>query len=135
MKNVLSQENDDNRSHRRYSLKSDSHLPKKICVICFIESPLKMVKNAFYFILKVFIMTFWPFRKNSLIRNIKLISEFMISQPGQQTIAIHIFPIISRCKDNLKWNLRAERVEISTRYTALKKITIIWKISTWVEIW
>ena len=93
------------------------------------------MKNAFYFILKVFVMPFWPFRKNSLIRNIKLISEFMISQPGQQTIAIHIFPNISRCKDNLKWNLRAERVEISTRYTAFKKITIIWKISTWVEIW
>ena len=25
---------------------------KKICVICFIESPLKMMKNAFYVILK-----------------------------------------------------------------------------------
>ena len=36
------------------SLKSDSHLPKKICVICLIESPLKMMKNAFYFILKAF---------------------------------------------------------------------------------
>ena len=28
-----------------------SHLPKK-CVICFIENPLKIMKNAFYFILK-----------------------------------------------------------------------------------
>ena len=34
------------------TLKSDSHLPKKNCVICFIESPLKMMKNAFYFTLK-----------------------------------------------------------------------------------
>ena len=34
-------------------LKSDSHLPKK-SFICFNESPLKMMKNAFYFILKVF---------------------------------------------------------------------------------
>ena len=25
---------------------------KKNCVVCFIESPLKMMKNAFYFILK-----------------------------------------------------------------------------------
>ena len=33
-------------------LKSDSDLPKKICVICLVESPLKMTKNAFYFILK-----------------------------------------------------------------------------------
>ena len=34
-------------------LKSGSHLPKKY-FICFNESPLKMMKNAFYFILKVF---------------------------------------------------------------------------------
>ena len=27
---------------------------KKICVVWLIESPLKMMKNAFYFILKVF---------------------------------------------------------------------------------
>ena len=27
---------------------------KKICVICFIEIPLKMMKNVFYFILKAF---------------------------------------------------------------------------------
>ena len=34
-------------------LKSDSHLPKKFIFICFNKSLLKMVKNAFYFILKV----------------------------------------------------------------------------------
>ena len=27
---------------------------RKICFICFNESPLKMLKNAFYFILKAF---------------------------------------------------------------------------------
>ena len=32
-------------------LKSDSHLPKKCYFICFIGSPLKIMKNAFYFIL------------------------------------------------------------------------------------
>ena len=32
-------------------LKSDPHPHKNICVICLIESPLKMMKNAFYFIL------------------------------------------------------------------------------------
>ena len=32
-------------------LKSDSHLPKN-CVICFIESPLKMMKKYFLFHLK-----------------------------------------------------------------------------------
>ena len=34
------------------NLKSDSHLPKKFLFICFNESPLKIMKNAFYFILK-----------------------------------------------------------------------------------
>ena len=33
-------------------LKFDSHLPKKVSVICFIKSSLKMMKNTFYFILK-----------------------------------------------------------------------------------
>ena len=35
-----------------FSLKSDPHLPSKIIFICFNESPLKMTKNAFYFIVK-----------------------------------------------------------------------------------
>ena len=33
------------------TLESNSHFPKKI-VICLIEKPLKMMKNAFYFTLK-----------------------------------------------------------------------------------
>ena len=33
------------------TLKPDSHLSKKIAFICFNENPLKMMKNAFYFIL------------------------------------------------------------------------------------
>ena len=33
-------------------LKLDSHLPKKNIFICFNESPLKMMENAFYFVLK-----------------------------------------------------------------------------------
>ena len=37
---------------RGLHLNSDSHLPKKIIFICFNESPLEMMKNAFYFILK-----------------------------------------------------------------------------------
>ena len=43
-------------------LKPHSHLPKKICVICLIESPLKMMKNAFYFILKaLFVLKLFKF--------------------------------------------------------------------------
>ena len=37
---------------KTFYLNSNSHLPKKKCVIFFIESPLKMMKNAFYSILK-----------------------------------------------------------------------------------
>ena len=37
------------------TLKLDSHLPK-ICVVCFIETPLKMITNAFYFILKALLI-------------------------------------------------------------------------------
>ena len=37
---------------KKMSLKSDFHLPKKIYFICFNDSPSKMLKNAFYFILK-----------------------------------------------------------------------------------
>ena len=36
----------------RKNLKSDSHLPEKVFITCFNDSPLKMMKNAFYFILK-----------------------------------------------------------------------------------
>ena len=46
-------------------LKSDSHLPKKI--ICFNDSPSKMIKSAFYlilkalFVLKIYKFLTWPF--------------------------------------------------------------------------
>ena len=36
----------------REKIKSGSDLPKNIFIIGFNESPLKMMKNAFYFILK-----------------------------------------------------------------------------------
>ena len=38
--------------------------------------------------------------KNDLIIKIGLISKFMTSQPGQQTVAIYILPNISRSKSN-----------------------------------
>ena len=43
-------------------LKSDSHIPKKFFIICFSDSPSKMMKNAFYFILKaLFILKVFKF--------------------------------------------------------------------------
>ena len=78
-------------------------LSRKICFICFNEIPLKMIKNAFYCILKdiqIFVLTFWSCRENGLVRNMRLISKFMTSQHGYQTITIHILPNISRSKGN-----------------------------------
>ena len=71
------------------------------------ESPLKLMKNAFYFTLKaVFVLkifkflSVWVTFKNDLIRKIRLISKFITSKHGKQAIAIHIFPNISRSKDS-----------------------------------
>ena len=43
---------------------------KKLLIICFNDSPSKMIKNGFYFILKgLFVLkTFWESRKNGLIK-------------------------------------------------------------------
>ena len=67
------------------------------------------MKNYFYFTLKAllvlsrylnFCSKFSFMSKNGLIRKTRLISKFMTSQPGQQTIAIHILPNISGSKGN-----------------------------------
>ena len=67
-----------------------------------------MMKNAFYFTSKaLFVLKIFEFLpsilehvENGLIRNVKLISKFMTSQPWKQTIAIRTLPNISRIKDN-----------------------------------
>ena len=44
------------------TLKSDSHLPKIFFIICFNDSPSKMMKSAFYFILKaLFVLKIFKF--------------------------------------------------------------------------
>ena len=76
----------------KINLKSDSHLPK-IYIICFNESPLKLMKNAFYFIFKAFLVPkifkflSWLFghvEKNGFIRKIRLISKFITSHKQLQ---------------------------------------------------
>ena len=68
------------------------------------ESPLKIMKNGFYFTSKTlylsFSLDFSVLQQNGLTRNIRLISKFMTSQPGKQTIVIHVLPNILRNKDN-----------------------------------
>ena len=63
---------------------------QKNCFICFNESLLKVMKNAFYFILKalfahkIFKFLSWLFGHVEKLLNEKdkLISKFMTSQPG-----------------------------------------------------
>ena len=43
-------------------INSDSYIPQKTCIICLTESPLKMMKNAFYFILEdIFVLKTFKF--------------------------------------------------------------------------
>ena len=78
-----------------------SHSPYKIVVfIYFGRSPLKMMKNAFYFMLKAlfvlelftFVSLLFGYAEKQLDKN-SLISKFIMSQTGQQIIRIHILPI------------------------------------------
>ena len=67
-----------------------------------------MMKKAFYFTQKLFLFSrclnfcldFSVRQQNNLIRKTRLISKFMMSQPGQQAIVIHILPNILRHKSN-----------------------------------
>ena len=72
------------------------------------ESPLKVMRNGFVSSQKLFSFSrYFSFcldclviQQNDLIRKIRLISNFMMSQPGQQTIVTHILPNISISKSN-----------------------------------
>ena len=89
-------------------LKSDSHLRKKICFVCFNDDGNEkyFLFKAFYikapFDLKTFKVLSWFFgpidKKAWLEMSIWLISKFMTSQPGYEIITKHIFLNISRMK-------------------------------------
>ena len=61
---------------------------------------------------QTFVLTFWSCRKKRLIIKLKLILKFMTSQPGQQTIAIHIFLNVSWIKDN--WAIKFGQLQSLT---------------------
>ena len=58
--------------------------------------------------------------KNSLIRKIRLVLKLMTSQPGQQTIAIHILPNISRTKGNQSMEI-CQLIEYNMRNIFVEK--------------
>ena len=62
--------------------------------------------------------------KNSLIRKIRLISKFVTSQPGLQTMAIHTLPNISRSKGNqtMKFNQLIEHNMRNHTQNVLEKL-------------
>ena len=101
---------------------------KKTCVICLIESPLKLMKNAFYFILKAyFVLKIYKFLsrlfghvgKTARLR-ITITSKFMTSRPGLQTIAILVLPNISQSKGNQTMKFR-QLIEYNKRNIFLQK--------------
>ena len=59
-------------------------------------------------------------KKNCLIKKIWLTSKFIMSQPGKQTIAIHILNNISRSKNNQVMEF-GQLVECNTRNIFLEK--------------
>ena len=110
-------------------LKSHSQLPKQFVLIlywkpfqndekCF----LLHLKNSFRFQgIYVFVTTFWSCRKNGLIRKITLTSKFMTSQPGLQTIAIHILPNIWQSESNQTMKF-GQLIEHNKRNIFLQKL-------------
>ena len=92
------------------------------------ESPLKLMKSAFYFASKAFPLSrylsfcldFFVLYQNGLVKKIRLISNFLTSQTGKQTFAIHILPIISRRKSNQTMKF-GQLIECNMRYIFLEK--------------
>ena len=99
----------------------------KKCVICFNESPSKMMKNAFYFIVfKIFKCLSWLFghvEKKGLIRKIGSSSKFMTSQPGYQTWKCTYFLTSYEAKTSRKWNIFQRKIY-------LEKLCRNWGIGT-----
>ena len=93
------------------------------------ESSVKMPKMLFMSPEKLFLFSrYFNFcldilivQKKGLIGKIRLISKFMMSQSGKQTIAVHILPNISRSRGTqtikfgqlIEWNMRIIFLEIS----------------------
>ena len=75
--------------------------------------------------ISVFVTTFWSCRESGLIRRIRLTSKFMASQPGLQTIVIHILLNISLSKGNQTMKY-GQLIEYNMRNTFLQKLCRKW---------
>ena len=68
-----------------------------------------------------FCLEFLFMYQNGLIKKMRLISDFMTSQPGQQTIVIHILPNISRSKGKQTMKF-GQLIEFNVRNIFLEKL-------------
>ena len=91
-------------------------------------------KNTFYFTLKaLFVLDRFNFlseifghlEKNGLIRKIWLISKFITSHTGWQTITIHILPKISWSKGNQTMKF-GQLIEYNKKNTSLQNLNRKW---------
>ena len=126
-------------------------LSKNVGFICSYENLLKMIKNIFYFNFNFFLFSrylkFCADRFSHVVKQldgkaIRLILKFMMSSTVKQTITIHIFSNISRCKDNQTMKF-GELIEYNVRNIFLQKsckkwdlflfflISFIWRKSKW----
>ena len=85
---------------------------KKVVFICFNESHLKMIKNAFYFMLKAL----------SVLKVVKFLSNFkiMTSQTEHKLITIYILPNIPKSKRDQKMKF-SRLIEFNMRNIFLGK--------------
>ena len=89
-----------------YLLKVGLPASKKFAFICFNERLLKMMKNMscekhfLFFRYLNLLSCLFGYVKKDFMRELWLILKFMMSQTGQNEVAIHILPNISRSKGN-----------------------------------
>ena len=90
------------------SLKLDSHLPKKL-VLLLQRKPFKKDEKCFLFHIKsffrsqdiqIFVLTFWSFRKNGLIRKIRLISRLWRHSLVYKKLQHKYYPISQEVRGN-----------------------------------
>ena len=115
------------------NLKSDSHLPSHLSM----ESPLKMINNTFYvilkalFVLKLFKFLSWLFghvgKTAWLERQYEFQNSWRHSLVSKQLQ--YIFPSISRCRVNQTMKL-GQLIEFSKTNIFLQKSSIAWGSET-----
>ena len=75
---------------------------KKNCVICFVESPLKIMKSFRSQDIQDFAMTFWSCGKKDSIRKMRLTSKFITSHLVNKQLQYTYCPISHEVKDTRK---------------------------------